>query len=228
MNAKKNKNIVFIILIIILGCTVMAITDSVIKPNYFIKSIIKIVFFLIIPLVFIIKSKVINLKKMLLPVKRNLFISLILGISIYIAIVIGYLITKNFYDYTSITNLLTNNSGITRNNFIFVATYISLCNSLLEEFFFRGFAFFAIKKYLGKKAAYLFSSVFFAVYHIAIMDGWFSIIIFVFIMIALVVGGCIFNYLDDKNENIYNSWMAHMFANFAINTIGFILFGIFS
>lgn len=223
---KKDKNLIITLLIIILGCIVMAITDSIIKPPYFIKSIIKIVFFLVIPLLFILKSKVIHLKKMIIPVRKNLRTALALGISIYILILVGYLLTKNFYDYSSITNLLTSNSGITGNNFIFVSTYISICNSLLEEFFFRGFAFFVFKKYLGRKLAYLLSSISFAIYHIAIMTGWFSIILFILIMIALVIGGCIFNYLDDKNENICNSWMTHMFANFAINTIGFILFGI--
>lgn len=223
---KKNKNLILTILIIILGCVVMAITDAIIKPPYFIKSIIKIVFFLVIPLLFILKSKVIHLKKMIIPVRKNLLTSLTLGISIYIIILVGYFLTKNFYDYSSITGLLTSNSSITGNNFIFVATYISFCNSLLEEFFFRGFAFFVIKKYLGRKLAYILSSISFAIYHIAIMTGWFSIILFILIMIGLVIGGCIFNYLDDKNENICNSWMTHMFANFAINTIGFILFGI--
>lgn len=225
MYLMKNKNLIYTILIIVLGCVIMAITDAWIKPSYFIKSIIKIIFFLVVPLLFIVKNKLLDLRKMIIPTKKNLFTALILGISIYIIILVGYFITKNFYDYSSITSLLTNNSGITGKNFILVAIYISFCNSLLEEFFFRGFAFFVIKKYLGRSLAYLFSSVAFAIYHISIMTGWFSVFLFTVIMIALAIGGCIFNYLDDKNENICNSWITHMFANFAINTIGFILFG---
>ena len=31
---------------------------------------------------------------------------------------------------------------------------------------------------------------------------------------------------DEKYNNIYSSWLVHMCANFAINTVGFILFGI--
>ena len=31
----------------------------------------------------------------------------------------------------------------------------------------------------------------------------------------------------EKNDNIYVSWIVHMFINFAINTIGGILYGIF-
>lgn len=56
------------------------------------------------------------------------------------------------------------------------------------------------------------------------MKGWFSIYLYIITLIGLFIGGLIFNYLNEKNENIYSSWLVHMFANFAINTIGFILF----
>lgn len=56
------------------------------------------------------------------------------------------------------------------------------------------------------------------------MIGWFDITVFVLTLSALFIGGLIFNYLNEKFESIYISWLIHMFANFAINTIGFILF----
>ena len=58
------------------------------------------------------------------------------------------------------------------------------------------------------------------------MIGWFGIGIVLLALAGLYVGGVIFNILNEKSENIYASWLSHMFANFAINTIGFILFGI--
>ena len=63
-------------------------------------------------------------------------------------------------------------------------------------------------------------------YHTAMMIGWFSISLFILLLLSLIIAGFIFNYLNERNNNIYSSWMVHMFANFAINTIGFILFGI--
>lgn len=39
----------------------------------------------------------------------------------------------------------------------------------------------------------------------------------------LPAGGLIFNWLNEKLGCIYGSWLTHMFANFAINTIGFLL-----
>ena len=62
--------------------------------------------------------------------------------------------------------------------------------------------------------------------HIAIMTGWFSAWVFVITVAGLFVGGLIFNRLNAESDNIYTSWLVHMFANFGINTIGFMLFGI--
>lgn len=221
----KNKKLIQIISIVILGCIVMALTDAIVKPVYAIKSFIKIIFFLVIPLIYFLKTKDNNIKKLLIPSKKGFLKSLLLGVMVFLVIIGAYFLVSNFYDFSLITGLLENNVGVTGDNFIFVAIYISFCNSLLEEFFFRGVAFLTITKYVERKWAYLFSSIMFAIYHIAIMTGWFSPLLFILVMLGLTIGGCIFNYLDEKNENIYNSWMVHMFANFAINTIGFILFG---
>jgi hypothetical protein len=55
------------------------------------------------------------------------------------------------------------------------------------------------------------------------MIGWFNIGLFALVLVGLAAGGAIFNYLNEKHESVYTSWFVHMFANFAINTIGFIL-----
>ena len=181
--------------------------------------------FLVIPVIYF-YNKEKEIKKILIPSKKGLLKSFLLGIGIYAIILGAYFIFKNIYDFSNITDVLTKNVGVSKNNFIFVSFYIAFCNSFLEEWFFRGIAFLNIIKYVGRKKAYFFSSFMFAIYHILIMKGWFSPVIFVIVMLGLIIGGYIFNYLDEKNENIYNSWMLHMFANFSINTIGLLLFGI--
>ena len=110
-------------------------------------------------------------------------------------------------------------------NFLFVSLYISLVNSLLEEFLFRGFAFLTLKKHIGRRTAYVFSAAVFAVYHFGMMAAG-NILISLLALMALFVAGCMFNWLDERSGNIITSWLVHMFANFAINTIGFMIFGI--
>ena len=73
------------------------------------------------------------------------------------------------------------------------------------------------------KAAYLFSSVTFALYHVAMMSVAFRLDLLFLAMAALIIGGLIFNYFNEKYENLYISWLIHMGANFAINGVGCIL-----
>ena len=131
-----------------------------------------------------------------------------------------------FFDMSMITTSLENNIGVNKSNFVFVAIYISFVNSLLEEFFFRGFAFLSLKEVSNKKLSYIFSSLAFSLYHIAIMTNWFRLALYMILIVSLFVGGLIFDWLNEKYNNIYSSWLVHMCANFAINTVGFILFGI--
>jgi membrane protease YdiL (CAAX protease family) len=116
--------------------------------------------------------------------------------------------------------------GVTANNFILVALYISFINSLLEEFFFRGYAFVVLKQHVHKLYAYFFSAILFSLYHVGMMQGWFDFYIYILSMLGLLIGGLIFNYLNDRWDSIYPSWLVHIFANLAINTVGLILFGI--
>ena len=222
----KNHKKFLIIGIVVLNCIIMGYVDAVMKPEYFEKSMIKIVLFLALPVIYNLIIKDLNLKKLFLLNRKQLIIPLALGFSTFLLIIIGYYILSPFIDFSSITSSLTENIGVSKDNFVLVAIYISIINSLLEEFFFRGFAFLTLKNLTSKRFAYLFSSLAFALYHISMMIGWFPIYLLILAIIGLMVGGLIFNYLCDKSDNIYPSWMVHMFANFGINLIGFMLFGI--
>lgn len=220
------KNSIFMIVIIILFCGLMAIIDGIYKADYFIKSAIKLVLFMALPLLYSLYDREIKIKEIFRPQKNGMRLAFVLCISVYAVILGGYLLLKDIFDFSKITDSLTTNIGVTGTNFIFVSIYISFVNSLLEEFFFRGFAFLTLKKMTGKKFAYIFSAAMFSIYHIAMMIGWFDIKVFLIVMVGLFAGGLIFNYLNDKSGTLYPSWLVHMFANFAINTIGFMLFGI--
>ena len=211
-------------LLVITACIIMGIIDAVIQPGYAVKSGIKIIIFLLIPLAYSVLDKDININKLLKPDKKGFLIALALGISVYAIVLGAYFTFRNIFDFSALTKSLNETTGVNKSNFIWVAIYISFVNSLLEEFFFRGFSFLTLKKYTSRKFAYIFSSLLFALYHIAMMIGWFGIPVIFISLSGLFAGGMIFNRFDEKNENIYLSWLIHMFANFATNTIGFILF----
>ena len=97
--------------------------------------------------------------------------------------------------------------------------------ALLEEFFFRGFAFLTLRRFFSAKFAYLYSAVVFAVYHVSILQGWFSPALYALAMAGLAAGGLLFDWLDSRTGSLLPSYFVHMSANLAINTVGLILFG---
>ena len=206
----------------------VTLIDAFIHPNYFVKIPIKILFFLALPMLFFVKNREAfsDFKKLFVFRKSGILKAFLLGIGVYAVIVGGFLLTRNIIDYSNVTSNLTDGMGITASNFIYVSLYISLMNSFLEEFFFRGFGFITLKKYSTRKVAYIFSSVLFAIYHVGMLVGMFEFWALLLLLFGLIIGGCIFNFLNELNDNVYPSWFVHMFANFAINTVGFILFGI--
>lgn len=212
-------------LLVIAACVVMAIVDAVIQPGYAVKSAVKLVMFSLIPIVYSLKNTGISLKNLIKPDKKGILTAMSIGVGVYIVILGAYLLFRNVFDFSALTTSLNETTGVNKSNFIWVSIYISFINSFLEEFFFRGFSFITLKKYTTRKFAYVFSSSMFSLYHIAMMIGWFGLPVVIISLVGLFAGGVIFNMFDEKGENIYLSWLIHMFANFAINTIGFILFG---
>lgn len=221
---KTKRNI--IIAVTVLACGIMGVVDAVIQPGYLVKSLIKLLLFLCIPIVYSVFDKNCDLKKLFVPDKKGLLTAVILGVGVYAAVVGAYFAFRGVFDFSALTSSLTSTTGVNKDNFIFVAIYISFVNSLLEEFFFRGFAFLTLKSVSGRKTAYIVSSALFALYHIAMMIGWFGLPVILLSMAGLFVGGIIFDFVNERYNNIYISWLIHMFANFATNTIGFILFSI--
>ena len=223
-----NKKSVYIMISIVVFSIFVCLIDALIQPNYFVKIPIKILFFLALPMLFFIINKrdFDEFKKLFVFKKNGIFKALLLGLLVYLVIIIGYFLLKSIIDFSNVTTSLTSGMGITAENFLYVSLYISLMNSFLEEFFFRGYGFITLKKYTSRRFAYIFSSVIFSIYHVGMLVDMFNIWAALLLLVGLIIGGCIFNYLNEANDNIYPSWFVHMFANFAINTIGFILFGI--
>ncbi len=225
MKTNKYKKL-YILLAVLLFSLAVTYIDAFVHPPYFSKIPIKILFFLVLPMLFFViwRDEWKEFKSLFRFRSKGLLVSLLLGLAIFGVILGGYFVTRGFIDFSGVTSSLTSGMGITADNFIWVAIYISIMNSFLEEFFFRGFGFITLKKFANIKFAYLFSPVLFAVYHAGMLFGMFHPAVLVLIMSGLIIGGLIFNALNDKLGNIYPSWFVHMAANFAINTIGFILF----
>ncbi len=222
---KERRSAFGVILILLFSCALMYIIEVWVKPGYLMKSVWKVGAFAGLPFVYCAFNKRVSLKDFfIIRTPKQLLWSLALGAGVYALILCGYWLLAQFIDLNNIAAQLSENAKVNKDNFIMVALYISFVNSLLEEFFFRGFAFLSLKKILPRFLSYILSAMAFAAYHIAIMSGWFSPWLFATLIAGLFIAGLFFNWLNEKSENIYPSWLVHMSANFAINTIGLIMF----
>ena len=163
----NSKSIYIISALFVFSLSVTCI-DAFVHPPYFSKIPIKILFFLVLPLCYFLinKEAMPDFKSLFRFRKKGLLLSVGLGVGIYAVIVGGFFLTRNVFDYSGVTKNLTEGMGITKDNYIYVALYISFMNSFLEEFFFRGFGFILMKKYTCRTFAYIFSPVLFAFYHV--------------------------------------------------------------
>jgi len=206
--------------LVVLCCAAMLYVDGIWQPGYWVKSGCKILLFLAAPMICALTDRELSFRPLFHGSRKGLLRAVGLGAAVYSVILGGYFGMRGLVDFSPILDNLPD--GVTRTTFPLVALYISFVNSLLEEFFFRGFAYLTLARHT--RGASLFSAVTFALYHTAMMLGWFPPAIFLLALAGLTVGGLIFNWLNRQDGSIYTSWLVHMCANFAINTVGFILF----
>lgn len=207
---------------VVLACIAMAFVETVLQPGYLIKSAIKVTLFAGSALLY-----ALAFREDLCPLFRpkSLPLALGLGVGIYLFLLAAFFLFRPFIDLDAIAAGLMKKENISPQNFLLVAGYISIVNSLLEELLFRGLAFVTLGRHTPDRFAGMFSAAAFAAYHVAILSGWFSWWIYGLCLAGLFVGGLIFNALD-RRGSILPSWIAHAAANLAINTIGLMMFGL--
>lgn len=220
------KNVLAICALVLLGCAAMTLVDGALRPPYAVKSAVKLALFLLAPLLYGYAAGKDGYRALFRIQRRALLRVLALGFGVFALILGAYFALRSVFDFSAVAALLGKNAGVTAENFLWVSLYISFVNSLLEEFFFRGFAFLVLRRYAGERFACVFSALSFALYHTAMMLGWFPPLLFLLALAGLTAGGVLFNLLDARAGTIFPSWAVHIFANLAINTVGFILFKI--
>ncbi|MBR5340718.1 MAG: CPBP family intramembrane metalloprotease [Erysipelotrichaceae bacterium] len=201
---------------------IMTLIERVVIPAYWIKSLFKMIVFFGAIIIYCVISKQ-NIKTVLhITDNRPSKKLIIFMVAVYLFIIVSFLILRNQLDLVNIRDNLFAKEHLTRENFWIVFLYIIIVNSFLEESFFRGFLFQAVKP-SGTIPAYLISSFLFAVYHIGIVADWFNPAIFILCIAGLMGAGIFLQYIEQRNDNLIASWLVHAFANLAINTIGTIM-----
>ncbi|MCM3709517.1 CPBP family intramembrane glutamic endopeptidase [Sporosarcina luteola] len=199
----------------ILSIVLLLWIEQSVGVTYGVKTVAKVMLFLAIPLILFRATKFPFLRFRKAD-RKSIRLAFILGISIMALIIGAFLLLQRFIDIASVRDDLLQ-SGITPAVFPFIALYILIGNSVIEEFFFRGL----LPNLFGQsKIRFILPPFFFAVYHIAIFLPWFTLPILLLAVGGLWAGGLIFQLVNEKCRTILPSWIIHMFADLGILFIG--------
>lgn len=223
---KKQKYLFvgYIILSSILCATILFTVEQILMVDYLTKTVSKVILFTICPLILIKGLMKTTLREGLnieLVDRKTLGLGIALG-AFAVAILFGtFMFLRRYIDMPAIALDLSSKSKVTACNYLFVGGYLTIVNSFLEEFFFRGYIFINIYKCGFKKLAYIFSSALFALYHIGIFKSWFNMELIILCLLGLFITGAVLSYVDTKSHNFLNSWVTHIMANITIVFIGY-------
>jgi membrane protease YdiL (CAAX protease family) len=213
---KKNM---FVVTFTIVFVVILNYIDAALRLNYLNKVLIKIS---LIVLSYIL-GRIIGLDLSFLKPKKTKAYKkgLVVSIIAFAVIIIGFLVIRNYLDYQVMIDEFKNKYELTGIKFFIASIYLVVFNAFLEEYFFRGFVFFNLN---NRKFAYVFSSLAFSIYHISNFKNWFTNDLLIIIPLAgLFLSGILFNNLDSKSKDIYNSYIPHFAADLAIVIIGYFI-----
>lgn len=214
------KKQIFIIIYSIFFVLALFFVDQILEISYFHKVLFKV--FLII-LSFILSKFIYGMSFDYLKPKKlsNYKIGIYLSIISFISIFIIFFLLKDWININSIKSDFINKYQLDGIKFFIASFYLVFINAFLEEYFFRGFIFF---NSLNKKFAYFFSSILFSIYHLSNFIHWFEQpIILIVPLVGLFIVGIIFNYLCNITQDIFHSYIPHLFADLAIVIIGYFI-----
>ena len=212
---------------VMLASAVLSVVEVVIVPSYALKSLTKFILFLGIPLSYAAAFRDQTYKKTLKGNKKAWKTAFTLGLAVFGIIMAAFYVFSQFVDLSSIGvghDEVEDPSGINPQNFVYVSVYISFINSFLEEFFFRGFAFATLRRYINPKSASLFSALLFALYHVSLLITWLPMWATIGTTAVLFATGLVFNKLYDQTDSLFTTYFVHMAANIGINTVTYFIY----
>lgn len=208
------------ILVPTIAITLLLIIEQVLEIPYLWKTIMKILIFLAVP-IFLMKMLKFNFLRPNIAAKKSTKLAFVLGILVMVTVLASFFILQNYINLDSILSDLESRVGISSAVFPFVAIYILLGNSFLEEFFFRGLL---VDLYKESRIKWVLPSFLFAIYHIAIFLPWFDWPILLTAVGGLFLGGLIFQWMNEESGTIYPSWIIHIFGDVGVLLVGFYMF----
>lgn len=101
------------------------------------------------------------------------------------------------------------------------ALFISLWNSLIEEYFWRAFLLAEMAERMGKHSALLLNGVLFSIHHLIILYLFFPDERAFLFSFGTALGGWLWSWLRLRGQSIWACYISHLIVDFALMGIGY-------
>ncbi|MDP3698839.1 MAG: type II CAAX endopeptidase family protein [Nanoarchaeota archaeon] len=154
--------------------------------------------------------------------RKTALFGLLVGLTYYLA----YLFFKHNFTTQTIIQNLQESATINTNNLLMIGIYIIFVNSLLEEYFWRGFLFEKLIKNSKPIFAYLITGIAFSFHHLVFYFTWFTWPFLLLATFGLVSFALLMNYIFQKYHDLFSCWLIHLCADTAQILIALKIFGL--
>jgi membrane protease YdiL (CAAX protease family) len=175
---------------------------------------------------------VVRVQKMRLslpPVKRtDLVIGGLLGLAIVAAMFAAYhlwLKSSNSFDAAAAEiREKVKGFGIDSTvKFAALGLFYAALHSLLEEYYWRWFAFAQLRRVIQPVPAIAISAIGFMAHHVIVLSvffGW-GTFLSLFLSLGVAVGGVLWAWLYDHTRSLYGPWLSHALVDAGIFLVGY-------
>jgi len=140
----------------------------------------------------------------------------------------AFFLFKDVLPHEEIIAQLNSAAAINSTNIMWIGIYIIFINSLLEEFFWRGFFFDEVSTLSGKLTGYILTGVGFTLYHVVYLYQWFSYLgLFALACIGLFCYSLFMCMIFQKYRDLFTCWVIHALVDVVQIGIALTIFGIF-
>jgi uncharacterized protein len=101
------------------------------------------------------------------------------------------------------------------------AIFLSLGNSLMEEYYWRWFVFGTLRRQCGFVFSTMLCSIAFGAHHFVVLSQYFPPLWTILFGSAVVLGGMFWCFLYEKQKTIWGSWISHVIVDVGLLTIGY-------
>lgn len=112
--------------------------------------------------------------------------------------------------------------------FLALAAFYALVHSLMEEYFWRWYAFGELRRFLGDRAAIVLSSLGFMAHHVIVVglyfrENWWLMAL---LSLSVAVGGAFWAWLYRRSGTLFGPWFSHALVDAGIMAVGYwMIFG---